>query len=176
MIFQSIDPPSPDSGEGETRAQGASSAPAKAESSGALRTGVYLGGLLNLVMMAALVTANRFPNLEPYALERNAASYGLFVVFLLIPVVRFLNRPVQMFTAGLVGWVLFVAGYRIAGMFFHSLFNVLRRTPFEALIEGAILYGIIAVVSWVVGMILEATRRPLAPRRRPAHRVVRHRP
>lgn len=169
MISRIDQPLSPDSGESENLAL----ANAKS-SSPALWTGVYLGALLNIVMIAALVAANRFPSLEPYALERNAASYGLFVLFLMIPVVWFLKSPVQMFTAGIVGWVLFVAGYNIAGFFFHNLFNVLR-TPFEALIEGAVLYGVAAVLSWVVGMILHARRHTIAPRRRPAHHVVHYR-
>jgi hypothetical protein len=136
--------------------------------------GVYLGALLNIVMIAALVAADRFPNLEPYALERNAASYGLFVILLLIPVVWFIKRPVQMFTAGIVGWVLFVAGYDIASLYFHNLFEVLR-TPLEALFEGSVLYGVAAVLSWVVGMVFHARRHPIAPRRRPAHHAVHYR-
>ena len=164
-----------DAGAGETFAAGANPAMANAKSSNpALWAGVYLGALLNIVMIAALVAANRFPSLEPYALERNAASYGLFVLFLLIPVVQFLKSPVQMFTAGIVGWVLFVAGYNIAGLFFHGLFNLLR-TPFEALIEGAVLYGVAAVLSWVMGMIFHARRHTIAPRRRPAQHVVHYR-
>jgi hypothetical protein len=144
-------------------------------SSPALWAGVYLGALLNVVMIAALVAANRFPNLEPYALERNAASFGLFVLFLLIPVIRFLKRPAQMFAAGFVGWVLFVAGYRIAGFYFHNLFQVLR-TPLEALLEGCVLYGVTAVILWVAAMIFHARRHTIAPRRRPAHPAVHHRP
>jgi hypothetical protein len=142
-------------------------------SSPALWTGVYVGALLNLVMIAALVAANRVPSLEPYALERNAASYGLFVLLLLVPLIRFLKRPVRMFAAGIVGWVLFVAGYNIAGFYFHNLFDVLR-TPLEALMEGGVLYGVAAVISWVTGMVLHARHHTIAPRRRPAHDVVRH--
>jgi Ca2+/H+ antiporter len=140
----------------------------------ALWTGVYLGTLLNIVMIAALVAANRFPSLEPYALERNAASCGLFVLFLLIPVIRFARRPTQMFAAGFTGWVLFVAGYRLAGFYFPSLFQVLR-TPFEALLEGCVLYGVAAVIFWVAGMIFEVRRHALAPRSHPVHPAVHHR-
>ncbi|MGD0964086.1 MAG: hypothetical protein ABSA57_09325 [Candidatus Acidiferrales bacterium] len=144
-------------------------------SSPALWTGVYLGALLNIVMIAALVAANRFPNLEPYALERNAASFGLFVLLLFIPVIRFLKHPAQMFAAGFVGWVLFVAGYDSAGFYFRNLFDVLR-TPLEALIEGWVLYGVAAVMLWVAGMIFRARRNTIVPRRRPAHPAVNHRP
>jgi hypothetical protein len=143
-------------------------------SSPALWMGVYLGAFLNIVMIAALVAANRFPNLEPFALERNAASYSLFVLLLLVPVLWFIKRPVQMFTAGIAGWVLFVAGYDIAGFYFHNLFDVLR-TPLEALFEGGVLYGVAAVLSWVAGMVFHARRHTIAPRRRPAHRAVYYR-
>ena len=56
-------------------------------------------------------------DLEPYALERNAASFGLFVLVFADsghPLPE--TRPAQMFAAGFVGWVLFVAGYRYRGL------------------------------------------------------------
>jgi hypothetical protein len=166
------------SGASEARASARNSGSPRRETSDlspALWTGVYLGALLNIVMIAGLVAANRFPRLEPYALERNAASYGLFVLFLLIPVVRFCKRPSHLFVAGIVGWVFFVAGYNLAGFFFHNLFDVLR-TPFEALVEGGVIYGVAAVLLWVVRMLLHARRNPIAPRRRPAHHAVHYRP
>ena len=131
-----------------------------------LLAGLYTGSLLVIVLMGALVAANRIPGLEQYALERNAASYSLFVLFMLIPVFRFLNRPLRLFGSAMIGWGVFVVAYDIAGMVFHNLFQVLR-TPFQALVEGAVIYGIIAVGSWVGGTVLEARRHPLEARRRP---------
>ncbi|MGH9690085.1 MAG: hypothetical protein ACRD4C_03090 [Candidatus Acidiferrales bacterium] len=136
----------------------------------ALRTGIYIGAFLNLVMIAALVAANRFPNLDSYALERNAASFGLFFILFLFPVIRFMNRPLRIFVAGIVGWVLFVAGYDTAGLYFHNLFQVLR-TPLEMLFEGTVVYGIAAAVIWVIRMALHARHNPIAPRRRSVHHV-----
>jgi uncharacterized membrane protein len=138
-----------------------------------LQTGLYMGALLVIVMMGALVAANRFSWLDNRALERNAASYGLFVIFMLIPVLRFLSRPVQMFTSAMIGWVFFVIAYDIAGMFFRNLFQVLR-TPFEALLEGAVVYGVFAVGSWVGAMILHARTHPIIPRRRRTDREAHH--
>src|SRR5277367_4696660 len=77
----------------------------------AISTGVYTGVLLTVVMLAALVAANRIPALERYAFERNAACYSVFVLLMLVPVIRFLTRPLQMFGAGMVGWVIFVVAY-----------------------------------------------------------------
>ena len=133
----------------------------------ALRTGLYTGELLILTMLGGLVTANRIPQLEHYALERNAIFYTLFVLFMLIPVCRFLNRPQQMLTASVIGWVMFVAAYDLAGFYFHSLFDVLR-TPFQALVEGAVVYGVLAGGSWVAGMLFHARRHPILPGRRRA--------
>src|ERR1700730_1586144 len=99
----------------------------------ALVTGLYTGVLLTMVMIGALVAANRLSWLDNRALERNAASYSLFVLFMMIPVCRHLNRPLQMFTSAMIGWVIFVAGYNVAGIFFRNLFQVLR-TPFELLV------------------------------------------
>ncbi|HXP71272.1 MAG TPA: hypothetical protein VOA88_18480, partial [Candidatus Dormibacteraeota bacterium] len=99
------------------------------------------------------------------ALERNATFCALFFVCMLIPIARYFNRPIPMFTSAMIGWVIFVVAYDIAGMFYQNLFQVLR-SPFEALIEGAIVYGVAAVGAWVIGMCLEARQHPLAPRRR----------
>lgn len=139
----------------------------------AIWTGLYTGTLLVIVMLGALVAANRIPGLERYALERNAASYGLFVILMLIPVARFLTRPVLLFASAMLGWAMFVVAYDIAGMVFRNLFDVLR-TPLEAFLEGAIVYGVFAVGSWVGSMMLQARRGPIAPRRRRSNHIVNH--
>ena len=46
--------------------------------------GLHTGALLVITMLGALVGANRVPALERYALERNADSYGVFVLFMLL--------------------------------------------------------------------------------------------
>jgi hypothetical protein len=131
----------------------------------ALRTGLYTGALLVIVMTGALIAANRLPWLDNHALERNAASYGLFVIFMLIPILRFLNQPAKMFASAVTAWSIFVIGYDIAGYFFHSLFQAVR-TPFVLMVEGMVVYGVCAVGSWVVEMALHARTHPITPRRR----------
>jgi hypothetical protein len=132
----------------------------------AVRTGIYTGALLIVTMLGALVAANRFPTLERYALERNGVFYTFFVLFMLIPVFRFLNRPQAMLGASVIGWLLFVGAYDLVGLYFRSLFDV--RTPFQALVEGAIVYGVFAGGSWVAGMLFHARRHPILPGRRRA--------
>jgi len=146
------------------------------DGSPALHTGLYTGALLVVVMVGALVAANRIAGLERYALERNAASYGMFVMFMLIPVCRFLNRPLQMFTSAMIGWVMFVVAYDIAGMYFQNLFESLRHTPFAALVEGAVVYGVCAVGSWVGAMILHARRHSISHGRRRTDDAAPHHP
>jgi hypothetical protein len=131
----------------------------------ALRTGLYTGALLIIVMTGSLIAANRLSWLDNRALERNAASYGLFMLFMLIPICRFLNRPLKMFVSAMIAWSMFVIAYNIAGLFFHNLFEAVR-TPFILFIEGTIVYGVCAVGSWVGGMALQARQQPIAPRRR----------
>lgn len=138
----------------------------------ALMTGVYVGAAWILVMSAALVAANRVPALERYALERNAASYGAFVILMLIPVIRFMKRPLHMFVSAIVAWIFFVGAYNIAGFYFRNLFLI--RTPFQALIEGGVLYGVVAVTIWVMRMVLYARRHAIAPARRRVHDVAHH--
>ena len=140
----------------------------------ALRTGVYTGALLVIVMLGSLVAANRIEALERYAQERDALSYSLFVVFMLIPVLRFWNRPLKIFGSAMIGWTIFVAGYDVAGMVFRNLYESLQHTPFVALVEGAVLYGVCAVVSWVGGMVVQARRHRIAPDRKAASETARH--
>ena len=135
----------------------------------ALRTGFYCGAFLILTMLGALVAANRFPALEAYAFERNAACYTLFVLLMLVPVLRFLAHPLQMFASAMVAWLMFYAAYDLAGFYFHDLFQVLR-TPLQALLEGAVVYGFLAVASWVCGMLLHARKHPVVPGRTAAAR------
>ena len=140
----------------------------------AFSTGLYSGALLMLMMLASLVAADRIPRIERYAFERNGISYVLFLAVMAYPVCRFRNRPLQMFVAGMTGWVMFVAAYDLAGLYFRNLFQVLR-TPLETLVEGTIVYGVCAVVSWVGMMVMHARHHTMAPpRRRPDDAVPHH--
>jgi hypothetical protein len=133
--------------------------------SSTVRVGLYTGALLTIVMVGSLIAANRLSWLDNRALERNGASYGLFLAIMLIPIFRFLNRPLKMFYSAMLAWGIFVIAYDIAGIFFHSLFQALR-SPFEAFLEGAVVYGVCAVGSWVGAMVLLTRQHRITPRRR----------
>lgn len=134
-----------------------------------IRTGIYSGSFLIIAMLGGLVAANRMPELEKYAFERNASAYTLFVLLMLVPIVRFLTRPIQMFASAMIAWAMLAATYDVAGFYFHDLFQVLR-TPLQVLAEGMVVYGIFAVGSWVCGMLLHARNHPVAPGRKAASR------
>jgi hypothetical protein len=138
-----------------------------------LWTGLSTGALLIIVMLGALVAANRMPTLEPYAMERNAAFGGVFVLIMLLPILRFLKRPPAMFASAMLAWVLFAGAYNLAGLYFRNLFEVLR-TPFQALVEGAVVYGVVAGICWVTEMAVHARRHPILPGRRIARDAQHH--
>jgi hypothetical protein len=135
---------------------------------------LYTGALLVVAMLGALVAANRIAALERYALERNAISYSLFTLLMLLPVARFWKQPLKMFGAGMIGWTIFAAAYDIAGMVFQNLFDAIRHTPLVALCEGAVVYGVCAVASWVVAMCILAQHQQIAPSRKAASEAARH--
>jgi hypothetical protein len=139
-------------------------------SNAVVRTGITTGTLMVIVMLTALIVTNRIPALERYALERNAISYILFFMVMLIPVCRFLNQPLRLFGSAIIAWAMFAVGYDLTGLVFKNIFEELHRTPLEALLEGTIVYGICAVTAWVVTMVLHARRHPVA---HAGHRAVR---
>jgi hypothetical protein len=125
-------------------------------------------------MAIALVIINRIPALEPYAVARNAFFIACFFVLMAAPVCRYLRHPVRMFSSAMVAWAIFVAGYDLAGLYFDRLFDALHRGPAAVLAEGGVLFGIAAVGSWVVEMIVHACRYSIAPDRRAARAAARH--
>lgn len=120
-------------------------------------------------MAVALLMANRMPRLEPLALVRDVLSATIFGLFMLIPVCRFWRSPTQIFISSIVAWGLFVLAYIGMGNIFGNLYARVH-TPGVVLAYGAATYGLIAVTSWVFGIVHEALRHPPSPiRRRPRH-------
>jgi hypothetical protein len=122
-----------------------------------------------LVMSGSLFAANRMPGLERWALERNATSWGVFAIVMLLPIASFRRYPLRLFAAGMIAWGVLTAAYWIAGLYFVDLSNILR-TPFQVLLDGAVVYGVVAVVLWVASMAWMAGHVPaITARRRPDH-------
>jgi hypothetical protein len=130
-----------------------------------LRTGILTGLLLNVVMAAALIAANRMPWLESCALERNAVSEGVFFLVAMIPVFRFFRSPRQLLFSGVIAVAFLTMGYEVAAMYFAMLTHVLR-TPVEVFIDGGIGYGVAAAGIWVLAMFQFLYGHTLVPTRR----------
>lgn len=114
-----------------------------------LRIGVLTGIYLTAVMTAALLCANRIPELEPYADLRNWICSSLFILVALIPVATFRRAPWALFTSAVSGWLIFSLGYGVAGMFFENLQSRLNKSTFHMFMLGAGCYAVVAVAIWV---------------------------
>jgi hypothetical protein len=139
-----------------------------------LKWGLYTGIAMVAEMAIALLVINRVAALEPYALVRNAFFFAGFIILMLAPVCRFWMSPVRMFSSAMIAWIMFVAAYNLAGLYFEHLFDELHHDPFLVLVEGAGFYGICAVGSWVIEMIVHACRHSILPDRRAARAAARH--
>ena len=131
-----------------------------------LRVGVLTGAYLSAIMIVAVLAANRLTFLESVADLRNATFAALFALTAAIPLAIFVRKPAELFLSGMAGWLLFALAYRLTGVFFENLFSRLGKTPFHAFMLGAIVYGLLAVTSWVASMVLLARHQPIAASRR----------
>jgi len=113
----------------------------------AIRTGVYSGLGLSIVFTVWVFVANRVPALESLAFERNligAAALGLFAA---VPVLRFLRFPGHLLASSLISWTIFAITYRVLCMRFDGL--AVRYGAAHIFALGAVLYLILATVSWL---------------------------
>lgn len=115
-------------------------------------TGLLAGMQLSAVLVAWLLIANRVPALAAFAGMRNAVVAVLGGLFMLIPVVRFLRKPGQLFTAGVLAWLVLSLTYFVMGFIFERLHT--RMSPFHLFMLGVAVYGSMAVLAWVGSLIL----------------------
>jgi hypothetical protein len=113
----------------------------------AVRTGVYSGVGLSLVLIAWLIVANRMPALEMFARERNLAAAIALAAFAAIPVLRFLRLPGPLLAAGLVSWTILSFVYRLSCVVFFGLTD--RFSAVHVFMLGAVVYMLIATVAWI---------------------------
>ncbi|MGH9795897.1 MAG: hypothetical protein ACRD5G_14095 [Candidatus Acidiferrales bacterium] len=132
----------------------------------ALRAGVLVGILLAVVMVVSLLLANRVPALEGLAQARNAGSYAAFAVVAALPVWVFRRQPGALFVAGIIAWGFLSLVYAAMGLQFEHLFMRLRKTPLNVFMLGAVVYGLLAVVMWVVALVGALRDEPVAESRR----------
>ena len=124
-----------------------------------VRTGLLSGVYLIIVMVAAVLLANHAPWLEKYADQRNWASRAAFVLTMLLPIVLFRRSAVRLFVAGILGWFLATLAYLGLGFYFEDLWDRLNITPAQFFMRGAMVYGVAAVIVWVIDLILATRHR-----------------
>jgi hypothetical protein len=120
----------------------------------AIRTGVYVGVCLTLVFSAWLVIANYAPFLDRFAMERNIAAAAILGFLGAVPVFRFLRMPGHLLASSLLGWLIFSMSYRMLCMIYHALSD--WHSTFQVFVLGAVVYMILATLSWIVGVIWRA--------------------
>jgi hypothetical protein len=113
----------------------------------AIRTGVYSGLGMSMILVAWLVVANRAPTLESFALERNLAAAIALTLFAAVPALRFLRLPGPLLASGLVGLSIASFTYRVLCVYFWGLSA--RYSAVQLFTLGAVLYMILATLSWI---------------------------
>jgi uncharacterized membrane protein YvlD (DUF360 family) len=113
----------------------------------AVRTGVYSGAGLSIVLVTWLFIANRAPSLEQFALDRNLAGAVALGLFAAVPVLRFLRLPGPLLASGLVAWSILALTYRVLCVYFWGLAE--RFSAMHIFMLGAVLYMIVATLSWI---------------------------
>jgi uncharacterized membrane protein YvlD (DUF360 family) len=109
-----------------------------------------------MVLVAWLVVANRVPNLEQFALERNLAAAVALGLFAAIPVLRFLRLPGPLLASSLIAWSILALTYRLLCIYFWGL--AVRYSAVQLFIIGAVLYMIFATLSWIGTCIFRVRR------------------
>ena len=132
-----------------------------------VRTGVYTGICLSIVLVCWVVIANRVPFLDRFALERNLAAAALLGLIALVPVLRFWRMPGPLLASSLISWAIFSVAFRLLCIFFLALTD--RYSAIQIFVLGAVVYLIVVTISWL-GTIISRARGSHAshPNHRPS--------
>lgn len=112
-----------------------------------VRAGIYAGVCLSSIFVLWVLVANRVPQLEIFARERNIAAVALLVFFASVPVMRFYRSPLNLLASGMLGWSLLTLTYLLLCLKFVELGQ--NYSGFHVFMLGAVTYFIFATLSWV---------------------------
>lgn len=112
-----------------------------------MRAGIYAGVCLSCIFVLWVLVANRAPQLEIFARERNIAAVGLLVFLSSVPVMRFYRSPLNLLASGILGWSLLTITYLLLCVKFVELGQ--NYSGFHVFMLGAVTYFILATLSWV---------------------------
>ena len=76
-----------------------------------LRSCLIVGVYLTLIMLGSLVLATRVPVLEPFANYRNAFCAAVFGLAAFLPLWRWRDSAVKLFSCGAIAWGIFSLMY-----------------------------------------------------------------
>lgn len=125
-----------------------------------VRIGVTVGILFSVILTAWLLTANRVPSLERFALIRNAlAITGLFLTAL-IPIARFRNSAKELLPSSAIALGLGCLCYFAWTLYFESLAD--RMSATRVFILGMAVYGLASVLLWLGSLLRTARLHHLA--------------
>jgi len=127
----------------------------------AFNVGVFLGICFSVVGLAWLLLANRVPHLDQFAGERNLALAVAFALLGIVPTCRFMKSPGRNFLSGVTGWAILTAIYSVAELVFPRLST--RLSAFHLFVLGCVLFGLLAVVAWVVNLVIVFRRARQQP-------------
>jgi len=134
-----------------------------------MRSGLFTGFGLSVVFAVWLDIANRMPDLERFALQRNLVAASVLGLLAAMPILRFLRSPGNLLSAGLVGWSLFALFYGALCVHFKALSE--RCGALQLFMLGALLYMILATLSWLGTCIWRARASHLSHVSHPHHHV-----
>ena len=112
-----------------------------------VRAGIYAGVCLSFIFVLWVLAANRVPQLEIFARERNIAAVALLVFFASVPGMRFYRSPLNLLASGMLGWSLLTLTYLLLCLKFVELGQ--NYSGFHVFMLGAVTYFIFATLSWV---------------------------
>src|SRR5262250_3159142 len=112
-----------------------------------VRAGIYAGVCLSSIFVLWVYVANRVPELEIFARERNIAAVAVLVFFARVPAMRFYRSPLYLIASGMLGWSLLTITYLLLCVKFVGLGQ--NYSSFHIFMLGAVAYFIFATLSWV---------------------------
>lgn len=122
-----------------------------------VRTGVYVGLILSIVLTGWVIVAYRVPLLDRFAFVRDLAAVCVLGLIALIPVLRFWRMPGNLLASSLVAWVFFSLSYRVLCMLFVGLAERFSAvSAVQIFVLGAVLYMLVVTLSWIWSIIRRA--------------------
>jgi hypothetical protein len=118
----------------------------------ALSLGIFLGVCFSGAGLAWLLVANRLPQLDQFAPERNLALAIVFGALGLVPACRFMKSPSRGFLSGITAWTILTLTYSVAELPFPRLAT--RLSAFHLFVLGGLVLGLMAALAWVMNLVI----------------------